>query len=288
MKQAWTCLAILLLLPGLVGAAAPEEVAVVPESPGPHREAIPGGSSAPWSSVPASRAGIESVSGSFVVFDPTVGGDLCYTPGVSQTFCFRAESFTNDWDYIYYLWQLFPDDWTVTDAYVQGTPYCVNGGTFAAFSWWGVSDNEVRITHIRYHANPGDQCVAYYCFEVTPGSGLPGSPDALESWYWISSGCSEFPSEAPFSASVPLPDSADPAGAWAEWDIGDLAMGQGGKITVTVLMTDSLTPGDSVQIPAWIYDHVDGEADGVVTVFIIAGEQSYSIYLPLLLKGWVP
>jgi len=48
--------------------------------------------------------GIESLSGSFVVFDPSVGGDTCFTPGATQTFCFRAESFTNDWEYVYNLW----------------------------------------------------------------------------------------------------------------------------------------------------------------------------------------
>ncbi|MGC8875178.1 MAG: hypothetical protein ACP5SI_12130, partial [Chloroflexia bacterium] len=31
----------------------------------------------------------ESLSGSFVVFDPTVGGDTCFIPGTTQTFCFR-------------------------------------------------------------------------------------------------------------------------------------------------------------------------------------------------------
>ncbi len=41
----------------------------------------------------AAGQGIESLSGSFVAFDPALGGATCYTPGVPQTLCFRAESF---------------------------------------------------------------------------------------------------------------------------------------------------------------------------------------------------
>ena len=40
--------------------------------------------------------GINSLSGSYVAFDPSVGGDTCYIPEVEQTFCFKAESFSND------------------------------------------------------------------------------------------------------------------------------------------------------------------------------------------------
>ena len=46
---------------------------------------------------------ILSLTGSFVEFDPSVGGDVCYAPGMTQTFCFRAESFSPDWEYVYNL-----------------------------------------------------------------------------------------------------------------------------------------------------------------------------------------
>jgi len=129
--------------------------------------------------------GIESLSGSFVVFDPSVGGDTCFTPGASQTFCFRAESFTNDWEYVYNLWQRFPADWTVNNVYVQGTPSCTGGGTWGSFSWsFQTSPYEVNIAHPRNQAYT-DHCTAYYCFDVTSGT---GTPDALESWYWDGDG----------------------------------------------------------------------------------------------------
>jgi hypothetical protein len=126
----------------------------------------------------------ESLHDSYVYFDSAVGGAACFLTGATQTFCFSAVSYTTDWEYVYYLWQRFPSDWTITNVYVQGTPYCVNGGTWGSFSWWGPSAREVRITHPRYHHNPSDTCQAYYCFEVTSGSKTPGSIYALESWYW--------------------------------------------------------------------------------------------------------
>lgn len=87
----------------------------------------------------------------------------------------------------------FPDDWTVHDVYVQGTPSCQNGGTFDAFSWSTVGLNEVRIEHTRRHANPGDRCEAIYCFDVTSGSETPGRPYALISWYWTGDGTGDPP-----------------------------------------------------------------------------------------------
>ena len=130
----------------------------------------------------------ESIAGSYVYLNSVISPDDCYTTGASQTFCFQAISYTDDWDYVYYLWQRFPDDWIVQDVYVQDTPYCVNGGTFSAFDWWAPTPNEVRITHIRYHANPTDTCTAYYCFEVTSGSPSPGVDYVTVPWYWQSSG----------------------------------------------------------------------------------------------------
>jgi len=107
--------------------------------------------------------GIDSLSSSFVVFDPSVGGNSSFIPGQSQTFCFRAESFTNDWGYAFNVWQRFPTDWTVTNVYVQGTPTCDSTGYFGSFSWsWETSPYEVNINHPRNHANPTDHCIAYY------------------------------------------------------------------------------------------------------------------------------
>ncbi len=126
---------------------------------------------------------IESLSGSYVAFDPLVGA-ACYIPGAAQTFCFRAESFTNDYEYVYNVWQRFPADWTVSNVYVLGTPAC-DSGTWGAFSWlFETSPYEVNINHPRYQ-QATDHCTAYYCFDVTSGT---GTPDALESWYWDGDG----------------------------------------------------------------------------------------------------
>ena len=133
--------------------------------------------------------GIDSLSGSFVVFDPTLGGDEFYIPGTPQTFCFHTESFTNDWEYVYDLWQRFPDNWTVNDAYVVGTPACDGGGSFSDFSWYyGDGANEIDIYHPRYQS-PTDHCVADYCIDVTSGPGAV----ANVSWFWTGDGYGSAP-----------------------------------------------------------------------------------------------
>jgi|GEM_PF-1179273 len=172
---------ILLGISRVQAASVPQDglLSAGAESPPPPRRATP---SAVTADAAAAPTGIGSLSGSFVTFDPSVGGDTCYLSGTTQTFCFRAESFTTDWEYVYNLWQRFPADWTVNNVYVQGTPSCTNGGTWGGFSWsFQTSPYEVNIAHQRSHANPADHCTAYYCFEVTSGT---GAPDALESWYW--------------------------------------------------------------------------------------------------------
>jgi hypothetical protein len=152
---------------------------------------LPAGQMAALAAIPAAPAelvgGAESISGSYVYLNTVISPDDCYTPGRSQTFCFQAISYTGDWDYVYYLWQRFPDDWTVNNIYVEGTPYCINGGTFSTFSWWGSAPNQVRIDHVRYQGNPNDTCTAYYCFEVTSGTRSPDEPPAWVSWNWTSS-----------------------------------------------------------------------------------------------------
>ncbi len=145
-------------------------------------------------SLPAGAAptGPESLSGSFVAFDPAAGGDACFAPGAAQTFCFSAETYTDDWEYAYDVWMRFPADWSVSNVYVQGTPYC-DVGSFADpddFEWAFVTaPNEVQVTHTR-EMDTVDHCVAVYCFEVTAGS---GSPYALESWYWSGDGWGNSP-----------------------------------------------------------------------------------------------
>jgi len=185
MKRLWTLLALVVLLAGLVPAALAQ---------GPIQDVeVP--AQAPQGNVSTGvnpNAGVESLTGSYVAFDPSVGGDTCFIAGAAQTLCFRAESYSPDWEYVYNVWQRFPTDWTVNNVYVQGTPYCDQGGTWGTFSWaFQTSPYEVNIAHPRYQANnPAEHCVAYYCFEVTSGS---GTPDALESWYWDGDGYNAAP-----------------------------------------------------------------------------------------------
>jgi hypothetical protein len=73
----------------------------------------------------------------------------------------------------------------------------------------------------------------------------------------------EFPPEAPFLSADPPPDDVDENGLWAEWDIGDLGMDEGGEIDVTVAISDMLEPCTWITITDWIYDHAGDIADGV-------------------------
>ena len=133
---------------------------------------------------PAARQDVsspQSLSGSYVAFDSSVGGDTCFDAGESQTLCFRAESFSSDWEWVFNVWFKFPSDWTVTNAYVQGTPACSSGTSWGVFSWsFQTSPYEVNIAHSRYHATT-DHCTAYYCFDVTPAAAGVSAP---VSWYW--------------------------------------------------------------------------------------------------------
>jgi len=123
---------------------------------------------------------LKSLSGSFAVFDPAAGGSACWEPSTIQTFCFRTESFTDDFEYVDNLWLLLPSDWTVTDVFVAGSPVCDNG-SFATFSWsFHTPSYEIDIAQ-RRNMSSTDHCTAYYCVEATTGA---GSGDALVSWYW--------------------------------------------------------------------------------------------------------
>jgi hypothetical protein len=102
-------------------------------------------------------------------------------PATSQTFCFRAESFTPDWEQPLTVWLRFPAGWAVTNVTVQGTPVCDQGGGWGPFSWaFETYPNEIRINHKRLMKKI-DHCVATYCVDVVSGT---GAPDAKESWYW--------------------------------------------------------------------------------------------------------
>jgi len=122
----------------------------------------------------------KTISGSFVAFDGSMAGTQCWQPGSTQTFCFRAESFTSYWEFVENLWLLLPADWTVQGVTVSGTPSCDNG-SFGSFSWsFHTPSHEINIDHQR-DQNDDDHCIATYCVETTTGT---GSGDALVSWYW--------------------------------------------------------------------------------------------------------
>ena len=128
----------------------------------------------------APNNGVQSLSGSFAVFDPSVGGDAFFVPGMQQTFCFRSETFTTDWGYVSTEWEQFPPDWQILNAWVLASPapVCTSGAGWGAFSYTLLAPNHLQINHWRYQAT-NDHCIAYYCAEVISGS---GAPDALVDW----------------------------------------------------------------------------------------------------------
>ncbi len=145
------------------------------------RPLLPGSeTAAPPAQAPSRpEGGIESLSGSYLAFDPSVGGDSCYRPGEQQTFCFVGETHTSDYENVYYLMQRFPSDWVVSNIYITGTPSCTVG-SFDYFTWWFQTEPyEPIIYHPRYQGAP-DVCTAYYCVDVTTGAPAP----ADVSWYW--------------------------------------------------------------------------------------------------------
>lgn len=164
----WITLAALFAIALSIGPLAP--LAALPAA------AEPGGSP-------------ESIAGSYVYHNLAISPSDCFVQGHVQTFCFQAISYTDDYDYVYYLWLRFPSDWVVGNVTVYDTPYCINGGAFGPFSWYGPpgQQNELQITHVRYHANPSDTCTAYYCVQATAGGPSFGLSYAKVSWYWESS-----------------------------------------------------------------------------------------------------
>ena len=61
---------------------------------------------------------LKSLSGSHVVFDSAGGGRPCWAPSNTQSFCFLAESFTADWEWVDNLWLLLPVDFTAKTIYM--------------------------------------------------------------------------------------------------------------------------------------------------------------------------
>jgi PKD repeat protein len=158
------------------------------------------------------RSSVESLSGSYVAFDPSAGGATCYVPDMAQTFCFRAESYTTDFEYRYAEWLKFPADWTVSNVYMVGTPVCDSGALWGSFSWtFETSPYEFQVDHPVTNA-PVDHCVATYCVDVTPGGGGGGGG---VSWYYDGDGFN-FAPHHPCSSDVYTPASmaAEPCDEW--------------------------------------------------------------------------
>lgn len=125
-----------------------------------------------------------SLTGSYVSFDPSMGGNSCFSPGQTVNLVFKAESYSPDWEYVYTLWLDFPSDWVVNSASLVGTPACDNG-SWGTFSFTISPAHTVRIDHARYHGNGGSTCTAYYMVNVTAGA---NANIALVSWYWDGDG----------------------------------------------------------------------------------------------------
>ncbi len=189
---AFVCAAVLLVASARAQAVftgtdpeAPAAPAVLAAPPAPVAPAVVSKPRLPTAHAAPQAVAPQSLSGSYVAFDSSGGGDTCYTPGESQTLCFRAESFTNDYEYVYNVWVRFPSDWSVTSADVQGTPVCSSGANWGSFNWsFQTSPYEVNIYHPRYQLTV-DHCTAYYCFDVTPAEAGASAP---VSWYWDGDG----------------------------------------------------------------------------------------------------
>ena len=102
--------------------------------------------------------------------------------------------------------------------------------------------------------------------EVQPGDAATfvlhyGNVGGFETGAWITS---TFPAVAVFDGSTRPPDAHDPQGRWAKWDIGPLADGEVGHITVTVAISPGLPPSITIPIQNYILDHADREHDWTV------------------------
>ncbi|HOZ38723.1 MAG TPA: S8 family serine peptidase [Anaerolineaceae bacterium] len=153
--------------------------------------------------------GVQSLYGSNVVFDPTAGGASGYEPGVPTTLCFESNIYTGDWEYLYDTWLKFPMDWTISSAYLVGTPTC-DSGSWGSFSvYWETEPYEIDIYHSA-STEEVDHCVAEYCVDVTPSASA-----GLVSWYFDGDGYGSGPHH-PCSSDSYTPGSmaSQPCDQW--------------------------------------------------------------------------
>jgi hypothetical protein len=83
----------------------------------------------------------------------------------------------------------------------------------------------------------------------------------------------DFPPDAPYAGSDPQATRQDPEGWWAEWDLGDLAMGDEGSIAVEVEIAPQLQPSTTVTITDYIRNHLGEVVDSVEITFHVTGTE---------------
>jgi hypothetical protein len=76
-----------------------------------------------------------------------------------------------------------------------------------------------------------------------------------------------FPITVPFVWSSPMPDTQDPGGLWARWDVGDLANGDDAAIVVEVEIDTGLVPSTTISIWDGIFNHVGELRDETIVEF---------------------
>ena len=145
--------------------------------------------------------GVQSLSGSNVVFDPTAGGAAGFVPGVPTTLCFESNIYTDDFAWSYDTWLKFPSDWSIDSVALEGTPTCDSGSWSSTFqTYWETEPYEIDIYHSAY-MDEVDHCVAQYCVDV-----IPGESAGLVSWYYDGDGYA-FTPHNPCSSDVYTPAS---------------------------------------------------------------------------------
>jgi len=93
----------------------------------------------------------------------------------------------------------------------------------------------------------------------------------------------EFPDAAPFVGSEPSANRVGPAGAWAEWDVGDLAKNDEGGIEVAVATAGELPSCARLPIFGRIHNHVDQPVGEVLVDLLHVPCQ---LYVPLVLRNY--
>jgi hypothetical protein len=91
-----------------------------------------------------------------------------------------------------------------------------------------------------------------------------GNAGGFESQAWIRS---DFPPEAPFVGSDPVPVESDPGGLWALWSGGSLATDETGVIDVAVQIEPGLPPSSTIGIWSGILDHAEVVDDETAITF---------------------